>query len=214
MDALEQWLDTLYDGDEIEIENTINLTRSKLVELFDHYKTLVVGVDRTTPMETMSPAASATRGGAMSLLKVRRMSYNTSSASGIESELTRYLNQPIVEYDEEDESFDQLVWWRSQESKYPVLSVMARDILTVPVSTVASEAAFSAGGRVISEKRGSLKPDTVEALICLKDWQLAEQRMQQAEQESKLAKELANLKISRPSFIEDSDPEDDPIPLD
>ncbi|KAH7864644.1 hypothetical protein Vadar_032114 [Vaccinium darrowii] len=108
MDALEQWLDTLYDGDGIEIENTINLTRSKLVELFDHYKTLAVGVDRTTPVETMSPAASATRGGAMSLLKVRRMSYNSSSASGIESELTSYLNQPIVEYDEEDESFDQL----------------------------------------------------------------------------------------------------------
>ncbi|KAH7865200.1 hypothetical protein Vadar_003485 [Vaccinium darrowii] len=109
MDALEQWLDILYDGDEIEMENTITLTRSKLVELFDHYKTLVVGIDRTTPVETMSPAASATRGGAMSLLKVRRMSYNNSSVRGLETELTRYLNQPIVEYDEEDESFDQLV---------------------------------------------------------------------------------------------------------
>ncbi len=38
--------------------------------------------------------------------------------------------------------------------------------------------------------------------------------MQQGEQKAKLAEELANLKISRPAFIEDSDPEKDPIPLD
>ncbi|KAF7130578.1 hypothetical protein RHSIM_Rhsim10G0107700 [Rhododendron simsii] len=84
---------------------------------------------------------------------------------------------------------------------------MADDILTVPVSTVASEAAFSAVGRVIFEKRGSLSPDTIEALICLKDWQLAERRLQQAKQERELADLIRDLKISRPSFIEESDTE-------
>ncbi|KAF7123656.1 hypothetical protein RHSIM_Rhsim12G0129800 [Rhododendron simsii] len=125
---------------------------------------------------------------------------HTSFVSGVESELTRYLNLPALET-EYDEPFDLLSWWRSQESRNPILTVMARDILTVPVSTVASEAAFSAGGRVISEKRASLSPDTVEALICLKDWQLAEWRLQQAEQERELADLMRDLKISRPMLF-------------
>ena len=46
---------------------------------------------------------------------------------------------------------------------------MARDILIVLVLTIASEPAFSLGGRVISETRSSLNSKTAEAIICLKD---------------------------------------------
>uniref|UniRef100_A0A8R7U1K8 HAT C-terminal dimerisation domain-containing protein n=1 Tax=Triticum urartu TaxID=4572 RepID=A0A8R7U1K8_TRIUA len=38
------------------------------------------------------------------------------------------------------------------------------------VSTVASESAFSAGGRVVDPFHGRLEPETVEALICTKSW--------------------------------------------
>ena len=47
---------------------------------------------------------------------------------------------------------------------------MARDVLSVPISTVASESTFSVGGRVIDQFRSSLRPDTVEALVCTRDW--------------------------------------------
>ncbi|XP_062007234.1 uncharacterized protein LOC133724498 [Rosa rugosa] len=42
--------------------------------------------------------------------------------------------------------------------------------MAVQVSTVASEAAFSTGGRVIDNFRSSLTPKSVEALICLQSW--------------------------------------------
>ncbi|CAN1294788.1 Putative AC9 transposase [Linum perenne] len=47
---------------------------------------------------------------------------------------------------------------------------MARDVLAVPVSSVASESAFITGGRVLSNFRSSLTPAIVEALICAEDW--------------------------------------------
>ncbi|TVU49284.1 hypothetical protein EJB05_00590, partial [Eragrostis curvula] len=53
---------------------------------------------------------------------------------------------------------------------YPVLSLMARDFLAIPVSTVSSESAFSMAGRIIGKERTSLAAGTLEALICSKDW--------------------------------------------
>ncbi|KAI3883974.1 hypothetical protein MKX03_028610, partial [Papaver bracteatum] len=66
--------------------------------------------------------------------------------------------------------FEILGWWRTNSTRYPVLSHMARDILAIPVSSVASESAFSTGRRVIDPYRSSLLPKTVEALICAQSW--------------------------------------------
>ena len=58
-----------------------------------------------------------------------------------------------------------------------MLFIIAHDVLIVHVSTVASEAAFSAGGRVVSKKRCNLSPEAIEAVVCLKDWNLADKRL-------------------------------------
>ena len=90
----------------------------------------------------------------------------TSTASNA-SELVSYLDCDTVS--QLDDSFDILKWWHEHKLTYPVLSIMAKDVLTVPVSTISSESTFSMTGRIIEERRRRLKPETVEWLTCVKD---------------------------------------------
>lgn len=65
---------------------------------------------------------------------------------------------------------DVLSFWRSNKSKYSILSIMARDILSMPITTVASESSFSIGSQIISKYRGPITPDNAEALLCTRGW--------------------------------------------
>ncbi|XP_073125782.1 zinc finger BED domain-containing protein RICESLEEPER 2-like [Henckelia pumila] len=108
----------------------------------------------------------------------------TSFASGW-SEFSSYLNEIEMVQPEKSEldvyleegchrhpskTFDALGWWKLNTYKFPVLSTMVRDILVIPITTVASEAIFSAGTHVIDKYRASLAPTIVEMLMCGGDW--------------------------------------------
>ncbi|XP_016739498.2 zinc finger BED domain-containing protein DAYSLEEPER-like isoform X2 [Gossypium hirsutum] len=82
-------------------------------------------------------------------------------------ELDKYLaeaNEELVE------DFDILLWWKVNSLRFPTLSKMTRDVLAIPVSTVASESVFSTEGRVFDQYRSSLTPKIVQALVCSQDW--------------------------------------------
>ena len=66
--------------------------------------------------------------------------------------------------------FDILTWWKLNGHRYPILSQIAKDVLAIPVSTVASESALSTGGRVLDPFRSFLTHKTVESLICTQNW--------------------------------------------
>ncbi|KAH0678916.1 hypothetical protein KY284_020001 [Solanum tuberosum] len=55
-------------------------------------------------------------------------------------------------------------------SKNLFVIYLARDVLTIPMSSVASECAFSTGGRILDPFRSSLTPKCVQCLICVQDW--------------------------------------------
>ncbi|KAK1558244.1 hypothetical protein Q3G72_000164 [Acer saccharum] len=118
------------------------------------------------------------------------------SSTMVGFELTKYNDTDWQSLLSEEESlnFDIMSWWKSHESSLPVLSIMARDILTLPVSTVALEYAFSAGGTVLDERRSRLGPDILEAVVCLKDWEDAEQRAQKWQDQT--AVEFFDLTLS------------------
>jgi hypothetical protein len=83
-------------------------------------------------------------------------------------ELQRYLEDELIPV--ETENFQILDWWKVAGTRYPTLRKVARDIFAIPVSTVASESAFSTSGRILSEHRSRLTPDILEALMCSQAW--------------------------------------------
>ncbi|GJW18966.1 zinc finger BED domain-containing protein RICESLEEPER 2-like protein [Tanacetum coccineum] len=66
----------------------------------------------------------------------------------------------------------------ANESTFPVISQMARDILSVQATSVASESAFSTSDRVLSIRRTRLTPTSLEMCMCLKDHMDAAERVQ------------------------------------
>ncbi|XP_058725940.1 zinc finger BED domain-containing protein RICESLEEPER 2-like [Vicia villosa] len=88
-------------------------------------------------------------------------------SSGVKSELTKYFKDRL---EGDIPNFDILTWWMVHSSRLPILANIAREVLAIPVSTVASESAFSTGGRVLDDYRSRLTARSVEALICTEDW--------------------------------------------
>jgi hypothetical protein len=77
------------------------------------------------------------------------------------------------------QELDIIHWWQYAGVKYPTLRRIARDIMAIPVTTVASESVasesvFSTGGRIISPHRSRLAPKTVEGLMCMQAWARAD----------------------------------------
>jgi hypothetical protein len=78
-----------------------------------------------------------------------------------------YLNEATIDCD--NLKFDLLGWWKVNLLCFPILAKLAQQILITPMTSIASESAFSTGGRILSDSRTQLTPTTLEALVCRQD---------------------------------------------
>ncbi|KAL8481393.1 hypothetical protein ACS0TY_027777 [Phlomoides rotata] len=85
-------------------------------------------------------------------------------------DLDVYLEENRYSCGDVSVNLDVLAWWKSERLRFPILSKMASDILSILVTSVASESTFSAGGRVIDDRRASMIVEIVQMLLCGNDW--------------------------------------------
>lgn len=92
--------------------------------------------------------------------KKRRASMNSTT-----DELTQYLSEPPVPM-----PTDVLDWWKVNSSRYPRLSLMARDFLAVQSTALLPEDIFCTKGDEIERQRFSTPQYDTQALLCVKSW--------------------------------------------
>ncbi|XP_012575595.1 zinc finger BED domain-containing protein RICESLEEPER 2-like [Cicer arietinum] len=139
-----------------------DLLKTRLDELILEYS----GVGEGFQSESQSTEFDLS--GKEDLYSYNRFLMSTGSSSTEKSDLERYLEESLES--RSSTNFDVLNWWRLNSSRFPILAKIAKDLLAIPISTVAFESSFTTGGRVIDEYRSCLTPQTVEALVCTASW--------------------------------------------
>jgi hypothetical protein len=83
-------------------------------------------------------------------------------------EVANYLALPKIHHDD-----CPLTWWKTNKTRFPILSKLARKYLAIPATSTPSERLFSEAGNVMTIKRTQLAPNMLENLVfCKKNWRL------------------------------------------
>ncbi|KAJ1692036.1 hypothetical protein LUZ63_008734 [Rhynchospora breviuscula] len=156
-----------------EVDKRVKDVTNKLRALYDKYAKDRVASKAAATTSSMTAASAPAESSSRSRKKEDFMAFVKARGGekSTKTELEVYLEEPVFNEEEQDKGqFDILLWWSQNCSKFPTLSKLARDVLCIPITTVASESAFSAGGRILDDYRSSLTSDMVELLICGGDW--------------------------------------------
>ncbi|KAK9200273.1 hypothetical protein WN944_015470 [Citrus x changshan-huyou] len=134
-------LDVIGDGIE-KVRNSVNYWTSspKRIELFED----------TGFGESSVVCNSSSNSIVMGMWDVQKI--NAFKSQHIRKRVKSELDTYLEEEDKTTSYFDILMWWTVNRSRDLILSKIARDLLAVPVSTVASEYAFSVGGEIPKDK--------------------------------------------------------------
>ncbi len=121
---------------------------------------LARSVASTAPTQTSSSAAANAR-------KSTRKTKETMS----DDEYGRYCAEDVVNsHHYRGRPID---WWKANAHRYPRLSLMAVDMLTIPSSSAESERAFSSAGRMMAPLRNRMRREIVAMAQCIRSWSRA-----------------------------------------
>ncbi|KAL5789248.1 hypothetical protein ACOSQ2_004136 [Xanthoceras sorbifolium] len=143
----------------VSAESMTASIKDALVELYDCYYILHEGTDRVDGIPSFTDVGDVQcddelGGSKFDLQDGFSETVEMQDIIGGKNEVERFLLEP----------------WSVSKKHYPILACIAKDVFAMSISTVASELAFSNGGRVFDPFRSSLNPKTVECLIFTENW--------------------------------------------
>lgn len=96
------------------------------------------------------------------------ISYVTENVNNVngKSELDLYLAETPLE-PKFYPKLDVLSYWKDRQDCYPYLCRLACDVLSIPITTITNESAFSIGGRVLNKYHSRLLLANVQAFILI-----------------------------------------------
>lgn len=111
---------------------------------------------------TTSPATAS------NLRKTTRMAKQTTTGAAINDEYSRYCAEDIV--NSQYYRSRPIDWWKTNAYRYPRLSTMAVDMLSIPSSSAEIERTFSSAGLMMAPLRNRLGREIVAMGQCIRSW--------------------------------------------
>ncbi|OBS16182.1 hypothetical protein FPOA_27680 [Fusarium poae] len=117
------------------------------------------------------PCAQGSFLAASSGRKSTRKTKHTTAGATADDEYARYCAEDVVNsHHYRSRPID---WWKINRNRYPRLSLMAIDMLTIPSSSAESERTFSSAGRMTAPLRSRLRREIVAMAQCIRSWSKA-----------------------------------------
>jgi hypothetical protein len=131
-------------------ESQMQSAKNEVLHYFEPYSDIPVS---SSQIQTASAASSSKSIGSKIYKKRRVMEGGC--------QVTRYCN---LQKNDVGEDTDVLKWWKNNQSQFPQLAAMARDVFSAVGTSTPSERAFSSSKETITDRRNRLGVETVEAL--------------------------------------------------
>ena len=80
-----------------------------------------------------------------------------------------YLEKPRLNK-KQNSKLEVLSWWKEHYNRFLELSLMARDLMRILITNVASQSSFSTGKKILTPYRSHLLLENVKATLCTKSW--------------------------------------------
>ena len=154
-----------------------------LVEIWERYKERdidceVFATPDEAPMDYIerrlarSVASSPlTQSSSSAAPKTRKNGRRSNPTTVTDDEYARYCAEDVVtSHHYRSRPID---WWKANANRYPRLSLMAIDMLTIPSSSAESERTFSSAGRMMTPLRNRLRREIIAMAQCIRSWSAA-----------------------------------------
>ncbi|KAM0742707.1 hypothetical protein ACQRIT_002884 [Beauveria bassiana] len=108
---------------------------------------------------------------AISFRKGNNKTKQMAAGTAIDDEYARYCAEDVV--NSPHYRCRPIDWWKINVGRYPRLSMLAIDMLSIPSSSAESERTFSSAGRMIGPLRNRLRREIVAMAQCIRSWSAA-----------------------------------------